>query len=111
MAERIRFHLDEHMDPDIAIALRRAGIDSTTAADQGLLGADDRVHLDQARAQGRVVVTDDADFLMLASSTTDHPGIVFCRRTRHSIGDIIRFLILVHGVCDAEEMVGRVEYL
>ena len=30
MAERIRFHFDEHMDPDIAAALRRHGIDATT---------------------------------------------------------------------------------
>ena len=27
MAERIKFHLDEHVDPDIARALRRHGID------------------------------------------------------------------------------------
>jgi hypothetical protein len=29
MADRIRFHLDEHVDPAIATALRRAGIDVT----------------------------------------------------------------------------------
>ena len=33
MAEGIRFHLDEPMDPDIAAALRRTNVDVTTAAD------------------------------------------------------------------------------
>ena len=41
MAERIRFHLDEHMDPDIAAALRRHGIDATTAVEAGLRAASD----------------------------------------------------------------------
>ena len=36
MADRIRFHLDEHVDPAIATALRRAGIDVTTTVEAGL---------------------------------------------------------------------------
>lgn len=36
MAERIRFHLDEHIDFDIALALRRHGIDVTTTNDARL---------------------------------------------------------------------------
>jgi hypothetical protein len=35
MADRIRFHLDEHVDPAIATALRRAGIDVTTTNEAG----------------------------------------------------------------------------
>lgn len=108
--QRIRFHLDEHMDPDIATALRRAGIDVTTTPEQRLLGEEDDAHLVRARTQGRVIVTDDTDFLAINVSTSDHPGIVYCRRTQHSMGDIIRFLILVHGVYDPSDMVGRVEF-
>ena len=36
MTERIRFHLDEHVDPDVARALRRYGIDVTTTVETGL---------------------------------------------------------------------------
>jgi hypothetical protein len=36
MADRIRFHLDEHVDPAIAAALHRAGIDVTTTVEAGL---------------------------------------------------------------------------
>jgi len=57
------------------------------------------------------MVTDDADFLRVAAATSEHPGVVFCRRTRHTLGEIIRFLILVHEAYDADEMAGRVEYL
>jgi predicted nuclease of predicted toxin-antitoxin system len=111
MAEGIRFHLDEHMDPDIAAALRRVNIDVTTAADQNFLGRSDEEHLQFALSAGRVIVTDDADFLALATTNPNHAGIVFCRRTKHTLGAIIRFLILVHDVCEPGEMIGRVEYL
>ena len=39
MNDRLRFHLDEHIDPDIAEALRRHGIDATTTAEVGLRAA------------------------------------------------------------------------
>ena len=71
MAERIRFHFDEHMDPDIAAALRRHGIDATTTIEAGLRTASDDSQLEYARAQRRVIVTDDADFLRLAGHVGD----------------------------------------
>jgi hypothetical protein len=37
MADQIRFHLDEHVDPDIARALRQHGIDVTTTSEMNLL--------------------------------------------------------------------------
>ncbi len=36
MSLRIRFHLDEHIDRDIARALRLYGIDVTTTVEAGL---------------------------------------------------------------------------
>jgi hypothetical protein len=36
MTDRLRFHLDEHIDPDVARALRRYGIDVTTTVEAGL---------------------------------------------------------------------------
>ncbi len=75
-----------------------------------MLGQPDRSHLNLANLQGRVIVTDDTDFLIEAAKSTDHPGIVFCRRTSFTQGQIIRFLILLHGVYTPAEMRGRVEY-
>ncbi len=45
MADRIRFHLDEHVDPVIASALRRAGIDITTTNEAGLRTQNDEGYL------------------------------------------------------------------
>jgi predicted nuclease of predicted toxin-antitoxin system len=111
VAERIRFHLDEHIDPDIAAALRRHGIDVTSTREVGLRAADDSAQLEFARAQQRVIVTDDADFLRFASSTSEHPGIVICHRQVLSTRQIIRRLILIYEVLTPQEMAGRVEYL
>jgi len=82
MADRIRFHLDEHVDPAIATALRRAGIDVTTTVEAGLRTKNDEAQLQFARTEGRVIVTRDQDFLRLAAQMGDHRGIVFYTANR-----------------------------
>jgi hypothetical protein len=54
MARTIRFHLDEHVSNAVAEGLRRRGMNVTTTADAGLLGADDSQHIAFALAQDRV---------------------------------------------------------
>jgi predicted nuclease of predicted toxin-antitoxin system len=110
MADRIRFHLDEHVDPAIATALRRAGIDVTTTNEAGLRTQDDLAHLSFARAEGRVIVTRDQDFLRLASEGVDHSGIVFYTANQ-SIREIIEGLILIYEVLTPDELAGQIEYL
>lgn len=56
-------------------------------------------------------MTHDPDFLRIARSTQDHPGIAFCEQTARSTGEIIRHLILIYEVLTAEEIAGRVEFL
>jgi predicted nuclease of predicted toxin-antitoxin system len=107
----MRFHLDEHVDPAIAHGLRLRGIDVTTTNDANLLSAPDESHLEFARREGRVIFTNDSDYLRFASSSTDHPGIAYCARNARSIGYIVRHLCLMHDCLEAEEMRGRVEYL
>jgi hypothetical protein len=46
----IRFHLDESVDPAVAIALRRHGVNITSARDVGLLGAADEAQMEYAVA-------------------------------------------------------------
>lgn len=110
MADRIRFHLDEHVDPAIAAGLRAHGINVTTTIEARLRAADDLQHFEFARAENRVVVTHDADFLRLAD-TVVHRGIAYCAASSRSIGQIIRSLILVWEVLTPDEMAGQVEYL
>ena len=111
MSEFIRFHLDENVDPDIALALRRSNIDVTTSQEVNLLAEGDLVQLDFARKESRILVTHDDDFLILDSQGTDHSGIAYCQKDTKSIGYIIRMLVLLYEVIKPEEMVSRVEYL
>lgn len=106
----MKFHLDEHMDPAIVDGLRRRGIDVTTTLDAGLGGAPDLDHLEYARQSGRVIVTDDIDFIALAASGVAHSGIVYCRRTTHTIGQIIEHLVLIHVCLSEADMLNRIEF-
>lgn len=111
MSERIRFHLDENVDPDIALAVRSQGIDITTTFDLNMAGKSDDEQLAFVCQEKRVLITHDTDFLKIASQSSDHYGIAFCKKGGRSIGDIIRSLILIYEVMSPEEMQGIVEYL
>ena len=111
MFEKIRFHLDENVDPDIALALRRTGIDVTTSQESNLLSGSDIAQLNFAVSQSRVLVTHDDDFLILDSQGIKHCGIVYCQKDAKPIGYVIRMMILLHEVATAEELKNRGEYL
>jgi predicted nuclease of predicted toxin-antitoxin system len=110
VTDRIRLHLDENVDPDVARALRRHGIDVSTTQEVGLRTQNDAAQLDFIHREGRVIMTHDADFLRIGS-TTDDPGIIYCDKTARSIGEIIRGLILIYEVLTPEDMIGKIEFL
>ncbi len=111
MAERLRFHLDESVDPAVARGLELHGVDVTTTVDRGLRSISDEAQLSFARSEGRVLVTFDADFLRLAASGAAHEGIAYCHPTAAGIGPIIRSLLLMYEVLSPDETSGRVEFL
>jgi predicted nuclease of predicted toxin-antitoxin system len=111
MPRTIRFHLDEHVDHAVADGLRRRGIDCTTTVDAGLLGADDPDQLAFAKAQGRVLFSNDPDFLRAHNQGVEHSGIAYCHQQSRSVGEIIRALELIWEVLEPEEMQNRVEFV
>ncbi|NJR52595.1 MAG: DUF5615 family PIN-like protein [Leptolyngbyaceae cyanobacterium CSU_1_3] len=111
MPERIRFHLDENVDPAIALGLRRNGIDVTTSQENNLLAESDPIQLDFARSQFRILVTHDDDFLIMDGQGIEHSGIAYCQKNTKSIGYLIRMLSLLYEVAKPEEMKDKVEYL
>jgi predicted nuclease of predicted toxin-antitoxin system len=111
MPERIRFHLDENVDPAIAQALRRTGIDVTTSQEANLLSRSDLAQLSFAKSKSRVLVTHDDDFLILTSQGYEHCGVVYCQKDTKPLGYLIRMLILLQEVATPEELKNRVEYL
>ena len=111
MSERIRFHLDENVKSAVARELRRRLIDVTTTIEAGLLGQSDELQLAFICEQKRVIMTHDDDFLTIASLSSEHPGIAYCKQGTRSIGQIIEAVLLIYEVYRPEEMVGRVEFL
>ncbi len=111
MHETIRFHLDENVNNAIADGLRRRRIDVTTTPESGLISSSDEEQLRFARSQGRVIFTQDSDFLKLHNAGFEHCGIVYCVKGSRSIGEICRGLILIWEVLEAEEIAGKVEFL
>ena len=107
----VRFHLDEHVPTSLANALRTRGIDTTTTVAAGLVGASDEDHLAFANVAGRVIVTQDIDFLRLHREGVSHSGIAHYNPVSRTIGEVLRRLVLIHAVLSAEEMRNRVEYL
>jgi len=71
---------------------------------------DDQAQLNFARAEGRIIVTRDRDFLRFAHGSEEHSGIAFYSANQ-SLREIIEGLILVYGVMSPAEMAGHIEYL
>jgi predicted nuclease of predicted toxin-antitoxin system len=111
MARTIRFHLDENCDPRIAAGLRLHGIDLTTTAEAGLLGASDEDQLGFAASEGRVILTGDADFVRMGAAGAAHAGIAYFRPEKRSLGELIRLVVLIWELLEPVEMRGHVEYL
>src|SRR5690242_20449576 len=99
------------MSPALADALRHRGVEVTATADAGLVGGADRDHLSFAIAAGRVVITEDVDFLRLHAEGMPHAGIVYCHDQSRSIGEMLRRLVLIHAALSPEEMKNRGEYV
>lgn len=110
MKTPVRFYADEHISRAVIRGLRHRGIDALTVSEAGLQGADDEEQLARALAEGRVLLTQDSDFLRLGQAGLAHAGIAYARQGT-AAGEIIRGLVLLHAVLGAEDMKGHVEFL
>ncbi len=111
MARTIRFHLDESCDPRIAAGLRLHGIDVTTSNESGLRNTPDAVQIAFSIAQNRVMITQDTDFLRIAASGQEHPGIVYFPAQGRSVGEVIRGVQLIWEVYEPADIQNRVEFI
>ena len=107
---KIRYYTDERVSRAVVRGLRQRGVDVLSVPEANRLGASDEEHLAFVRAEGRVFFTHDDDFLRLAAAGVAHAGIVYAPR-QVSTGVSIRGLLRIYQVLEAEEMVGKVEYL
>jgi len=108
---RTCFHLNEHGSNAVARGLRRMGIDVTTTWEAGLEGSSDIQQLRHATLQGRIIFTQDDDYLTLHAGGMPHAGIAYCHQGHRSVGETIRGLKLIWEIFEPDEMRNRVEYL
>ena len=107
----LTFHLDESVNPAIAVALRAHQIDVTTTADAELIGADDERQLAFASNARRVLFTHDDDFLRLHARGRRHAGLLYCHQQKYSIGQLIQLLLMLGLGYDPHEVAGCLEFL
>lgn len=110
MAGRISFYMDEHVASAVTSGLRLRGVDVLTAQEAGVLAASDEDHLALAARDGRVLFTQDADFLRLHARGIGHAGIVYAHQ-RTPVSRIVRGLMLIYQALDSEDMQNHVEFV
>jgi predicted nuclease of predicted toxin-antitoxin system len=102
--------MDEHVPTAVSQGLRRRGVDVLTTQEAGLLSVSDEEHLKFAAEAGRIIFTQDADFLRLHAARFPHKGIIYAPQ-QTSISNIIRGLMLICDLYTPEDMVNHVEFL
>jgi hypothetical protein len=110
----IRFYTDEDIFSDVAIELRRHGIDATSTPEAGRRGSEDESQMRWAVENQCVIVTFNVgDYLALHAmwlrSGQSHFGIIVS--AQRPLGDLIHRLVALHATLTAEEMRDRVEFL
>jgi hypothetical protein len=97
-------------------ALRARGMDVTNAVDAGQAGSPDRVQLEHATADGRVLFTYNVgDFFALHTQFRQegrpHAGLILAVQRRYSVGEQMRRILRLNRERSSDDMRNRVEFL
>jgi hypothetical protein len=114
-ADVIAFYFDQHVPSAIVRGLRLRRVDIITAFEDGRWADDDTNLLEHATAAGRVLVTQDEDFLRIAAlwiaDGREFAGIVYAHQMRIGVGRFIADLELIAKSCDPAQFRNHVEHL
>jgi hypothetical protein len=109
------FYLDHHVPAAIAAGLRQLQIDVLTVAEDGRADWEDDRLLKRARELGRIIFTQDRDFLVLAArwqqDRREFAGMIYGHQLRVTVGGAVRDIALIASVMTGAEMRNRVEFL
>jgi hypothetical protein len=110
----VELYMDHHVPHPITSGLR-GRVDVLTAAEDGAARMTDPDLLDRAALLGRVLFTQDDDFLAEAAhrqaAGIAFPGVVYGHQLRVSIGICVRDLELIATISEPSELQGRVIHL
>lgn len=108
-------YMDVHVPMAVTEALRRRGLDVLTSQDDGTATLEDEGLLSRAAGLGRVLLSQDQDFLRIAvqwqQQGRQFPGVVFAAQWGVSLGGLVDDLELLLTCCEPEELRDRVTYL
>jgi predicted nuclease of predicted toxin-antitoxin system len=111
----LAFYMDEHVPRAITAGLRIRNIDILTVQEDGRTGFPDRQILERATEIGRVLFTQDDDFLVEARYRQGlgnfFSGVIYAHQLNISIGACIEDLELISQLASAEELQNTVRYL
>jgi hypothetical protein len=107
--------MDQHVRSEVTGGLRRRGVDVLTAFEDGTSDWDDERLLERATGLGRLLFTQDQDFLAIAhawlGTGRDFAGLAYAHQRGITIGQAVGDLELIAVAHDPEEMRNRVLYL
>ncbi|MEO8498992.1 MAG: DUF5615 family PIN-like protein [Planctomycetota bacterium] len=111
----IALYMDHHVKAAITLGLRDLGVDVITCAEDGTDTWEDVAILARATELGRIVFTQDEDFLVIAdrwiSERRQFSGLIYSRQLALTIGQAIRDLELIAKVIEPDDMRNRIEFL
>ena len=107
--------MDVHVPLAITEALRQRSVDVLTAREDNRSTETDPLLRDRATALGRVLFTQDEDFLVETPSRQrrgqSFAGVIYAHQMRATIGQCVRDLELMAKVYEPADMLERVERL
>lgn len=114
---RIKLYVDEDaMARGLVEALRLRGLDVLTALEASRIGRDDRVHLEFAVSENRVLYSYNVgDFAALhrefVTIGKQHAGIILARQQALTLGDQMRRILRLAAARTELEMRNQIEFL
>jgi Domain of unknown function (DUF5615) len=111
----LKGYADEHVVFGLVQALRQHGMDVVRVQDRGREQADDAALLNEALADGHVMLTNDTDFLALAvervARQERYAPIFFWPQQRRSIGQLVQSIIREASRHDYDSACSQVFFL
>lgn len=107
--------MDHHVPRVITQGLRARGVDVLTAYEDGADRLPDSDLLDRAGQLGKVLFTQDYDFLAETARRQQEGrffrGVIFAHQTQVNIGTCILDLEMLAKTCDPEDLFNQVEFI
>jgi len=111
----VGFYMDEHVPSAITRGLQRRGVDVLRVQDDGFGQTDDELILDRAQELGRIVFTQDKDFLGIVQARQDSgenfAGVIYSAQKGPTIRQCIDDLELASSASSADDWLIVLKYL